>query len=517
MIWLTGHLLGVLALTAVLAGFAGWCWHAWRHADAAQALETERARLRADLMRRARLGGGSALSAQAQDDADAQDERAFLRHSTQRQAERVAQLERELASIRAENEQAELLNLENADLRAALQARDVDFHAADDLRARIAELEDQLAHAPIGAAPAVAALAPVPDQFLAPEPSDAAALRWRALYFERRVIHQGAEHAAALAALQPAQPGPAPDSEQDQITQWRLRYFSARAAYLEKRLAEHETAASPAAETDGDAETEQARRQAWRLSYLDRRLESFADQAREAVGAAQTEAQALANRLAANDREASAIAARVTAAQEEAFTYLARAEAAEAALDGVQARVAEQDGEISALRRDLQAAQAELAAEPKEDGEKTRLRWKATYLETRVRQLEEKAYAAPLGEAAVPAPPREVVPDAPRFVAEPALPPAKPAAAATRPKRLPAPRGGAPDDLRLIPGVTPQIESKLNASGIFHFDQIAEWTGAEASWIDQYLAMRGQIARDGWIDQAGRLARGEAALQLSTS
>lgn len=537
MIWLTGHLLGVLALTAIVAGFAGWCWHAWRHADAAQALEAEKAKLRADLMRRARLDGAlSAHAPAAEDDADAQDEQAFLRHSAQRQAERVAQLERELASVRAENDQAELLRLENADLRAALQARDGEFHQSDALLARIAQLEDALAQAPEQAHAAVAH--EVPAAAIAEPPTvdsgAEAALRWRALYFERRAFHQAAEHAQALAALEAPVSEPENDPEQEQVTQWRLRYFSARAAYLEKRLAELEAPASDGGAPKalvglgGEEADEHARRQSWRLTYMDRRLESFAEQAREAVGAAESGAQALAGRLAARENEAAALAARVDAAQEEAFIYLARAETAEAAHVALQARVSELDSEIGALRQSLQDAQAELAAEPKEDGEKTRLRWKASYLEMRVRQLEGEAFSASTQAQSPPVAglvtPQDGPTDTPVNVAAvvaPAAPsaPAKPvpSMAVARPKRLAAPRGGAPDDLRLIPGVTPQIESKLNASGIFHFDQIADWTAPEANWIDQYLAMRGQIERDNWIEQAGRLARGEAALQFSAT
>lgn len=528
MIWLTGHLLGVLALTAVLAGFAGWCWHAWRNADAAQALETEKARLRAELIRRARAG-----SHEADPDgqyADADDERIALRHNLHRSTERVAQLERELEAIHAENEAFEDLRAENAQLRAAGNACAPESADAEGLRARIVELEAALAQ------PANVPMGALEKPVVHAASSGSAsgtdeALRWRAFYFERRAAYQAAEHAQALAAACSAHTIAEFDPEQEQITQWRLRYFSARAAYLEQRLAAREQAdlaqSTPpdrAPEADNADAAEHARQQTWRLQYLDRRLESFAEQAREAVGAAESRAQALAAKLAAREREAEQVAARISNAQEEAFTYLTRAEAAEAEQQALRARVSEQDNEIGDLRRSLEEAQAQLGAVPKEDGEKTRLRWKTSYLEARVRQLEEHAFSA------IAAAPAASIAQSPGPVSAPDLPApraregaasasAQMAAAsfAVRPKRLAAPRGGAPDDLRLIPGITPQIESKLNASGIFHFDQIADWTAQEASWVDQYLAMRGQIERDGWIGQAGRLARGEAALQRTVT
>ena len=77
---------------------------------------------------------------------------------------------------------------------------------------------------------------------------------------------------------------------------------------------------------------------------------------------------------------------------------------------------------------------------------------------------------------------------------------------------LSSPRNGAPDDLRLIGGVTGQAQSSLNAIGVFHFDQIAGWTPAHVAWVDQYLNLRGRIAAERWVEQAGRLARGESAV-----
>jgi NADH-quinone oxidoreductase subunit E len=71
----------------------------------------------------------------------------------------------------------------------------------------------------------------------------------------------------------------------------------------------------------------------------------------------------------------------------------------------------------------------------------------------------------------------------------------------------PAPAGQvAPDDLKKIKGVGPKLETALNGIGIFHYDQIANWSAAEAASVDDRLKARGRIARDGWIEQARALA-----------
>ncbi|MFZ4071787.1 MAG: hypothetical protein ACOYJ6_16985 [Caulobacterales bacterium] len=93
----------------------------------------------------------------------------------------------------------------------------------------------------------------------------------------------------------------------------------------------------------------------------------------------------------------------------------------------------------------------------------------------------------------------------PRFAAEPA----PLVAMDERPPALAQPRGGAPDDLRIIAGIGPKIESTLNSLGVYHFDQIAAWTPTQIGWVEQYLAFPGRILREGWIEQANALARGE--------
>ena len=77
-----------------------------------------------------------------------------------------------------------------------------------------------------------------------------------------------------------------------------------------------------------------------------------------------------------------------------------------------------------------------------------------------------------------------------------------------KPRGLPKARKSGADDLKLIKGVGPGIEGKLNAQGIFHFDQIAKWGRPEIMWFDTFLSFKGRIDRDDWIKQSGILASG---------
>lgn len=75
-----------------------------------------------------------------------------------------------------------------------------------------------------------------------------------------------------------------------------------------------------------------------------------------------------------------------------------------------------------------------------------------------------------------------------------------------QPEALAAPRAAGADDLKKIKGVGPKSEAKLNALGIYHFDQIAEWSLDNARWIGAALATPGRIERGKWIQQAQELA-----------
>ena len=69
--------------------------------------------------------------------------------------------------------------------------------------------------------------------------------------------------------------------------------------------------------------------------------------------------------------------------------------------------------------------------------------------------------------------------------------------------------GGKGDDLGLIWGIGDKLHEKLNAMGIWHFDQIAGWTPAEVAWFEAEMqGFKGRVERDKWIEQCKKLASG---------
>ncbi len=78
-----------------------------------------------------------------------------------------------------------------------------------------------------------------------------------------------------------------------------------------------------------------------------------------------------------------------------------------------------------------------------------------------------------------------------------------------RPRPLAKPK--AVDDLKKIGGVGPKLEKVLNGLGVWTFAQIAAWSPEEIAWVDDYLAFKGRIERDGWIAQARALTAGGSA------
>jgi len=104
------------------------------------------------------------------------------------------------------------------------------------------------------------------------------------------------------------------------------------------------------------------------------------------------------------------------------------------------------------------------------------------------------ADAAPV--AAAPAPKKKA---APKAEASP-----EPKAA---PKAAAAPAGA--DDLKKLSGVGPALEKKLHEAGVTSFAQIAAWSPEDVAAMDEKLSFKGRIDRDGWIDQAAKLAAGE--------
>jgi large subunit ribosomal protein L19 len=61
---------------------------------------------------------------------------------------------------------------------------------------------------------------------------------------------------------------------------------------------------------------------------------------------------------------------------------------------------------------------------------------------------------------------------------------------------------GEPDDLKLIAGITLELEKKLNKLGLIKFDQIANLSDDEIAKVDDTLSLNGAIENDDWIAKA---------------
>ncbi|MCI2398300.1 50S ribosomal protein L21 [Aliiroseovarius subalbicans] len=63
------------------------------------------------------------------------------------------------------------------------------------------------------------------------------------------------------------------------------------------------------------------------------------------------------------------------------------------------------------------------------------------------------------------------------------------------------------DDLKELSGVGPALEKKLHAAGVTTFAQIAGWGADDIAEMDEKLSFKGRIEREGWVDQAKKLAK----------
>lgn len=73
---------------------------------------------------------------------------------------------------------------------------------------------------------------------------------------------------------------------------------------------------------------------------------------------------------------------------------------------------------------------------------------------------------------------------------------------------LPAARGGKPDNLELIAGIDAVVAGKLNALGLWHFDQIAALAPEELHFIARHAGAPEGEAAQGWQAEAKILAEG---------
>jgi large subunit ribosomal protein L21 len=118
---------------------------------------------------------------------------------------------------------------------------------------------------------------------------------------------------------------------------------------------------------------------------------------------------------------------------------------------------------------------------------------------------------AAMGAGSVPAAvaaeaPKTAAPKAETKKAAPKAAPKAEAKAEAAPAEAPA--AAAADDLKKLSGVGPALEKKLLAAGVSTFAQIAAWSEADIAEFDEKLSFKGRIEREGWVEQAKKLAEG---------
>ncbi|WP_306116639.1 MULTISPECIES: NADH:ubiquinone oxidoreductase [unclassified Roseovarius] len=136
---------------------------------------------------------------------------------------------------------------------------------------------------------------------------------------------------------------------------------------------------------------------------------------------------------------------------------------------------------------------------------------------TALEKAKEASGVAPAAATAKPAAEPKPVEAKPAAAAPAPAPKPEPATASsdedadegTKPQVLSEPQDGKADDLKRIKGVGPKLEQQLQSMGIYHFRQVASWSGDEVAWMDANLkGFRGRVSRDGWVEQAKTLAAG---------
>jgi predicted flap endonuclease-1-like 5' DNA nuclease len=121
-----------------------------------------------------------------------------------------------------------------------------------------------------------------------------------------------------------------------------------------------------------------------------------------------------------------------------------------------------------------------------------------------------KPKTAPKAAAPKPAVAKDVAPKAEKPKASKTAAPKVAAPKAAAPKAAKAAKG--PDNLRLIKGLGPKLNTMLNDLGMTRFDQIAGLDAKAVAALDAKLGtFAGRITRDNFVDQAGLLAKGDVA------
>jgi len=74
-----------------------------------------------------------------------------------------------------------------------------------------------------------------------------------------------------------------------------------------------------------------------------------------------------------------------------------------------------------------------------------------------------------------------------------------------KPELLTAAEAGKKDALTQIKGIGPKVEEQLNEVGIYHFEQIANWSEENIKWLEKNTTFAHRAKKDLWINQAKAL------------
>ncbi|MCT7909615.1 hypothetical protein N5915_08600 [Arcobacter lacus] len=64
------------------------------------------------------------------------------------------------------------------------------------------------------------------------------------------------------------------------------------------------------------------------------------------------------------------------------------------------------------------------------------------------------------------------------------------------------------DNFKKIKGINSQIEKNLYSLGIFHYEQISNWTNKNVEWIESFLELPFHVRNNQWVEQARILKNG---------
>lgn len=68
------------------------------------------------------------------------------------------------------------------------------------------------------------------------------------------------------------------------------------------------------------------------------------------------------------------------------------------------------------------------------------------------------------------------------------------------------------DNLKKIKGINTEIEKELNTLGIYHFEQISNWSSKNCDWIESFLLKAGCAKENNWVEQAKILKSGKETI-----